>query len=452
MRIGRSAIVALAAAALTLSGCAGGAEDPTPDPTTDAAGEATEEATDDAGEEPEAGDGENDITLWLMGGDTPDELRDYLKTTYNEKTGGTLTIEEQGWGDAVAKLVTALPDAANTPDVTEIGNTWSPTFTTVGAFSDISDMMDELGGDSLVESFVDVGTVDGANYAVPYYFGSRYIFYRTDIWSAAGKDVPETLAEFNETVASLRTDDQSGFYIGGSDWRNGISWIFANGGELAVQGDDGQWESSLSMPETQEGLKQFQELFQNASNAPATEFDSTPWVNINDNSDTGAPEAATIIAPGWARWSIGDPDPDNDEAVIWNDDKFDIFGLPGVDGGMAPVFAGGSNIAISAASQKQEAAKELMRIIFSDEYQTMLGQNGLGPGNLDFASALGDDKFAQTLIDTAAASKLTPAAPGWAAVEGASLLEEFFGKVAEGGDIAALAAEYDGKITPMLNN
>ena len=129
MRIGRSAIVALAAAALTLSGCAGGAEDPTPDPTTDAAGEATEEATDDAGEEPEAGDGENDITLWLMGGDTPDELRDYLKTTYNEKTGGTLTIEEQGWGDAVAKLVTALPDAANTPDVTEIGNTWSPTCT-----------------------------------------------------------------------------------------------------------------------------------------------------------------------------------------------------------------------------------------------------------------------------------------------------------------------------------
>lgn len=30
--------------------------------------------------------------------------------------------------------------------------------------------------------------------------------------------------------------------------------------------------------------------------------------------------------------------------------KFDIFALPGVDGGVAPVFAGGSNIAISAKS------------------------------------------------------------------------------------------------------
>lgn len=446
MRIRRSAIVALAAAALVLSGCGGDAGDPAPAPD----GEVGDnETTDD-----DAADGDAagaDITLWLMGGDTPDELRDYLKAEYTERTGGTLTIEEQDWGDAVAKLTTALPDAANTPDVTEIGNTWSPTFTTVGAFSDVSDMLGELGGDDLLESFVEVGAVDGSNYALPYYFGSRYIFYRADVWSDAGKDVPQTLGEFNEAVADLRTDDMAGFYIGGSDWRNGISWIFANGGELAVQTPAGDWESTLAMPESQEGLRQFQDLFQNASNAPVTEFDSTPWVNINDNDSTGAPEAATIIAPGWARWSIGDPDPDNDEAVIWNDDKFDIFGLPGVDGGMAPVFAGGSNIAISAASPNQDEARELMRIIFSPEYQTMLGENGLGPANLEYASSLGDDKFAQTLIDTAADSKLTPAAPGWAAVEGASLLEEFFGKISEGGDVAELAAEYDQKITALLN-
>src|SRR4051812_11973016 len=88
-------------------------------------------ATTDA---PAGDDGGKDITLWLMGGDTPDTLRDYLKTEYADATGGTLTIEEQAWGDAIAKLTTALPDADNTPDVVEIGNTWSPTFTNVGAF------------------------------------------------------------------------------------------------------------------------------------------------------------------------------------------------------------------------------------------------------------------------------------------------------------------------------
>ena len=68
------------------------------------------------------------ITMWVAGGDTPQALRDYLSTTYKAKTGGTLTIEEQGWGDLVTKLTTALPDANNTPDVVEVGNDvdWLP--------------------------------------------------------------------------------------------------------------------------------------------------------------------------------------------------------------------------------------------------------------------------------------------------------------------------------------
>jgi N,N'-diacetylchitobiose transport system substrate-binding protein len=395
-----------------------------------------------------------DITLWVMGGDTPETLREFLKTEYADATGGTLTIEQQDWADALSKLTTALPDAENTPDVTEIGNTWSPTFTTVGAFSDITDMYDELGGDKLLQSFVEVGAVDGANYAMPYYFGSRYIFYRKDIWAAAGLEVPTTLAEFNESAAQLKTDSQSGFYIGGEDWRNGISWVFANGGELAAK-DGEEWKSTLSDPNTVEGLEQLQALFADASLAPVTEADSTPWVNINNNAATGAPEAATIIAPGWAHWSIGDltPDPADDTKTIatWNDETFGVFVLPGVDGGAAPVFAGGSNIAISAASKNQAGARELMKIIFSEEYQNLLGANGLGPANLDYASSLGDDQFAQALSESAADSKLTPAAPGWAAVEGSGLLEEFFGKVNAGGDIAELAAEYDAKIDELIN-
>ena len=403
---------------------------------------------------PAADEGGKDITLWVMGGDTPDALRDYLKTEYADATGGTLTIEQQDWADALSKLTTALPDPENTPDVTEIGNTWSPTFTSVGAFSDISDMYDELGGSDLLQSFVEVGAVDGKNYAMPYYFGSRYIFYRKDIWDAAGLPVPATLDEFNESVAALKTAGQSGFYIGGEDWRNGISWIFANGGDLAKKGGD-TWKSSLSDPNTIKGLEQLQALFADASLAPVTEADSTPWVNINNNAATGAPEAATIIAPGWAHWSIGDltPDPEDDTKTVatWNDAVFGTFVLPGVDGGAAPVFAGGSNIAISAASQNQAASRELLKIIFSEEYQNMLGANGLGPANTKYASSLGDDQFAKALAESAVDSKLTPAAPGWAAVEGSGLLEEFFGKVNGGGDIKALAAEYDEKIDALIN-
>jgi N,N'-diacetylchitobiose transport system substrate-binding protein len=426
-----ASIAAATAALVVLAGCSTPSEAPNPD---DAKGQ--------------------NITFWLMGGDTPDTLRDYLKTEYKKATGGTLTIEEQGWGDALAKLQTALPDADNTPDVTEIGNTWSPTFTNVGAFSDISDMYDELGGDKLLKSFVDVGKVDGKNYALPYYFGSRYVFYRKDLYAAAGVEVPTTLPQLTEIAQKLHNDSTSGFYLGGEDWRNGVSWIFAYGGDLAKKDGD-QWKSSLSDPKSIEGLEALQELYTSASNAPVTEADSTPWVNINTQPEAAGPEAATIIAPGWAHWSIGDlaPDPKDDTKTVatWNDDVFGAYVLPGVDGGVAPVFAGGSNIAISASSKNQAGARELMKIIFSKEYQEMLGANGLGPANSDYVSSLGDDQFAKALIESALGSKLTPAAVGWAGVEGSGLLEEFFGKVNAGGDVASLAAEYDKKIDELIN-
>lgn len=439
MKIVRMAAVG-AVAALALTACSS-SDDSGDDATTGTSGGGSAEAA--------------DITLWLAGSDTPDELRDYLVTTFEEENpGSTLTIEEQDWTDLVTKLTTALPDANNTPDVVEIGNTQSPTFTTIGAFRDLSPIYDELGGDDLLQSFVEVGEVDGANYALPYYFGSRYMFYRADIWDAAGVEVPTTLEEFGDAVTSLTTEAQSGFAIGGQDWRNGISWVFANGGELATV-DGEEWTSTLSDPNTITGLEQWQEVYQNASNVPPTEKDLSYWDFLNDGTDGTAPDAATIMAPGWARWSIGDLTTNDDGEEVRDgmadDSKFDIFALPGVDGGVAPVFAGGSNIAISAQSQHPELSENLLRIIFSEEYQTMLGENGLGPANSQYVDSLGDDKFAQTMIETAAESKLTPAAPGWAAIEGASVYEELFQKIAEGGDVTALAAEYDEKLTPMLN-
>ena len=437
----RFTTVLAASLALGLAACSGAATDPGTDaPTTSESPSAAESA---------------EITLWVAGGDTPEALREYLVTTFAEENpGSTLRIEEQAWPDLVTKLTTALPDAANTPDVVELGNTQAPTFTTVGAFLDLTDMYDELGGENLLQSFVEVGTVDEKIYALPYYFGSRYMFYRPDLWAAKGVEVPTTLAEFTDAAKALTTDEMSGFAMGGQDWRNGISWVFANGGELATV-DGTTWTSTLTDPNTITGLEMWQDLTRGASKLPATERDVAYWDFLNDGTDGAAPAAATIMAPGWARWSIGELTTNDagDEVRDGMADaaKYDIFALPGVDGGIAPVFAGGSNLAISAQSQNPELAKALLRIIYSEDYQRMLGENGLGPANTLYTDSLGDDKFASTMIETAENSKLTPAAPGWAAIEGAFVYEELFQKIAEGGDVAALAAEYDEILTPMLN-
>lgn len=439
--------IAVTMAAVALVAC--GSDDSSSDApeATDAPAETT------AGEESPAADGD-DLTLWLAGTDTPEAALTYLTETYASTTGGELSIDQIGWGDLIPSLTAALPDSSSTPDVFETGNTQTATFSAVGAYSDLSASFGELGGDALLPGFVEAGSVGDTVYSLPYYFGSRFAWYRKDLYEAAGVAEPTTLQEFTEVNAALKAAG-SGAYIPGQDWRTGIAWIFANGGDLATY-DGGEWVASLSSPESVAGMQMWQELFMTASVAGATDTDETAYQAINDEY---LPDAAvgTTLAPNWAYWSLGDiSENDDGEAVAtWNPDTFGAYALPGVDGGVAPVFAGGSNIGISAASENQDAALELMKIIFSDEYQTILAENGLGPANTDFGSvyvdSAADSAIAQISLDTAAASKLTPAAPGWTSVEEQQLLEQYFQAVAEGGDVASLAAEYDDKINAVLN-
>ena len=455
------ALVGFALAAATLVGCG---SDDTDDEATNAASESTEsaEADESAGDTDDTGDTEDgegpadgqDLTLWLAGTDTPEAALTYLTETYAATNGGTLTIEQIGWGDLIPSLTAALPDSSTTPDVFETGNTQTATFTAVGAYSDLTANYEQLGGDSLLQGFVDAGSIGDTVYALPYYFGSRFAWYRKDLYTDAGVEVPGTLKEFTDVNATLRAAG-SGAYIAGQDWRDGIAWIFANGGELATYDGD-QWTASLSSPESIAGMEMWQELFTTGSVASPTDTDATAYQAINDDFLPNT-DVATTLAPNWAYWSLGDiSENDEGEAVAtWNADKFGAYALPGVDGGLAPVFAGGSNIGISAASQNQAEALQLMEIIFSDEYQTILAENGLGPANTEFGSvyvdSAADPAIAQISLDTAAEAKLTPAAPGWTAVEEQQLLEQFFQAVAEGGDVSTLAAEYDDKINAVIN-
>ena len=196
-----------------------------------------------------------DIRVWLNGTDTPQEARDWLKKTFEaDNPGSTLTIEQQEWDGLVEKLTTALSSESETPDVVEIGNTQAPTFTSAGAFSPLTDELDDLGGDDLLPGFVEGATVDGETYAVPYYAGSKYIFYRKDLFEKSGLEVPTTLDEFVEAAATLKKDNPkpanfSGFWFPGQDWRNGAAFIWDAGGDLATA-DGAEWSGSLASPES----------------------------------------------------------------------------------------------------------------------------------------------------------------------------------------------------------
>lgn len=402
----------------------------------------------DDGSESDGGGGAAtaDLRVWLNGTDTPQEARDWLKKSFEDQNpGSTLTIEEQQWDGLVEKLTTSLSSDSETPDVVEVGNTQAPTFTTAGAFSDLTDEVSAWGGSDLLPGFVDGATVDGSTYAVPYYAGSKYIFYRKDLFAKSGLEVPTTMDEFVQAAITLKKDNPqptsfSGFWFPGQDWRNGAAFVWAAGGDLAVD-DGGTWKGDLSAPESVAGLEMAQTLLEQASGAPKDGNEADPQTPFCNN------EIGMMSTPGWVRGLIEDPEagcPDMMKDV-------GVFALPGNDGSPAPVLLGGSDIAVSAQSPNQDLAKKAVALMLSDDYQTILAQNGLTPAKQSLATLLGDDEFAAATVAAASQAKLTPAAAGWASVEGSRVLEDLFVDIAQGGDVAQLAAAADQKLADQLN-
>ncbi|MBW9110523.1 extracellular solute-binding protein [Microbacterium trichothecenolyticum] len=417
------AVALIGASALVLAGCAGGSGG-------------------DGGSSSEEG---AEIRVWLVGTDTPQDARDYLKKTFeDENPGSTLVIEEQQWTGLVDKLTTSL-SSNDSPDIVEMGNTQAPAFTSSGALLSLADIEGELGGDDLLPGFVEAGSWDGTLYAAPYYSGARVVFYNTAMYEQAGVAVPTTLDEYvsNGVALAEALPGVSGVYFPGKDWYNGLPFIWENGGEIAVQDGD-EWDAQLSSDESLAGLAQVQELMTKASLAPKDGDEADGWVPFRTE------QSATYSAPSWAYWSIVADEDKQPTAVA---DITGYYALPGMDGGAAQVFAGGSNVGIAAKSKNPDLAKSALEIMLSDEYQTILAENGLVPALVSLGDkvAAATPELASVIAEAAANSKLTPASPNWADVEAQGIMQDLFVNIANGGDLKELATAADEQIESILN-
>jgi len=388
------------------------------------------------------------LRVWMMNNSVSEPARDWLKKTFEEQhPGSTLTIEIQQWDGIVSKLQTSLASAGSTPDIIEFGNTQAPTFASVGALLSLDDMKKNLGGDSLTKSLVELGSYGGAMYAAPFYAGSRLFYYRKDMFEAAGVTVPTTIDELTAAATTLQKANPtgnanfSGLYLPGISWQEALAWQFTNGSRLATE-DGGTWKGALSTPKSQKALSRLQEMWQTGSTSGGITdgvIAEQPWLPFNSG------ETAMFFGFNWHLHKI-------DPALI-SSGKVGFFGFPPAEaGGVGRPFAGGSNIAISAKSKNQDLAKKALSLIFSKPFQEYFAtEGGWVPGNLDYAAALGDDELAKLTTDAVRNSVGTPAAKNWALVESARVIDDFYVAVAAGGDVKALAAAADKRLTSLLN-
>ncbi|NHI17609.1 extracellular solute-binding protein [Microbacterium excoecariae] len=411
-------LAALGASALALASCSSGSADAE---TADAGGE---------------------LTVWIVGTDTPDTAREYLVDTFeSENEGWTLRLEEKTWADVSETYVAAL-QSNDTPDVVEVGNTQAIGFIDQGLFADLGDIRGDLG--ELNQGLEEAGTYDGSFYAAPYYAGGRVVFYSPEI--VDGEDLPATLDEYVEQGIGYRTDGVSGIYAPGRDWYNMLPYVWANGGEIAVQDGDA-WDAQLSSPESVAGLEMLQSVYEQASNAPADGVETDAHVPFC------AGETAFLSAPAWMQWSILAPaDGENPGCPDTYGADLGAFALPGMtEGETAPIFAGGSNLGVAALSPNQDQAKAVVEIMLSAGYQDLLAEGGLTPALLESADALPDTPVAQAQATALANSKGVPTSPNWAEVESSLVIQDALVRIAQGEDVQEVATALDAEIESILN-
>lgn len=385
------------------------------------------------------------VRVWFMEGSISDAAQKYLKTEFEKQNeGNTLQVEVQQWDGIVSKLQTSLASKNESPDLVEIGNTQTTSFTSVGAFADVTDMKEKLGGDHLIPSFVEASSVDGKIYAYPLYAGARGVFYRTDLFEKAGIAVPKTIDEFKDAVIKLQEanpenkDGFSGMYLAAVDPHGVESFLFAAGFDYAkLEGDT--WKSQVTTPESIAALKQAQEIFQKGTTfGQDTQASQKSFERYFNDGTVGA-----MIATGNVGTKI--------DKALWDENKVGVMAIPSKTADTpGATFAGGSNIALATNSKNPELGKKALEIIFSEGFQKLIAEDGWVPGNTSFGKSV-DGPFKDIAATIVENSKLTPNTPQWGVAVGDNKVNDFFTRLAKGEDVESTAKTFEGDLNSILN-
>jgi N,N'-diacetylchitobiose transport system substrate-binding protein len=396
----------------------------------------------------------NSITVWLQvdaQSGWPDVVAAANKQFEADHPGWNVDVQYQTWGTHLQKFDATLAGGSG-PDVIEMGNTEMTKYMAAGAFADItSDKAKFPNSSSWLKGLKDSATYNGKLYGVPYYAGSRVVIYRTDYFKSVGiTKAPTSLSQFvadgKKLQAKYGAKDKtfSAFYVAGPDWYSALAYVYDYGGSIAKT-SKGQWVGTLNEPPAIAGLTAFKQTFDALSKASKTQDEAHPFPTTPFSQG----HAASFIGPGWQFGYALDPKAGNPKlkSVIA------AFPMPShIAGKTMPAFAGGSDLAIPAASPNKSLAEDWISDFTSSTSEAGIMKSGNLPNSTALLTQVSGTPGKQ-LAQAAQSTWFVPTAKNWANVENANVLRNMLTQIVTGKksvqDAAAAASK---QITSMLNS
>ncbi|GLI26359.1 sugar ABC transporter substrate-binding protein [Agromyces rhizosphaerae] len=130
----------------------------------------------------------------------------------------TVNLENVGAGEEqYTKMQNAIDAGSGGPDVAQVTYDSVPSFAVTGALADVSQYTDADLDELFLSGVLQNVRVSGATYGVPQDFGPGVMYYREDVFSDAGVEVPETWDEYAAAAETVRSgsDSYMTFFDGG---------------------------------------------------------------------------------------------------------------------------------------------------------------------------------------------------------------------------------------------
>jgi N,N'-diacetylchitobiose transport system substrate-binding protein len=361
------------------------------------------------------------------------------------------------WADRTTDWQKALASGKNAPDITELGNTDTPTEASLGMLANIKPQVNAWSDKSdIVPGMLANDTQGSSIYAVPWFGGVRGIWYRKNEFQAAGiSSPPTTWTALVSDAKALMKKYPGSFGIGApSNYDYALaSFIWGAGGQVAVQ-QGGKWAGQLTSPQAEAGIKFYVDLTTTDKVSPAkyigqTELGNPGATSGGSNEDFGLGRLGMYIDGPWAQAEF--PANSVDKA------GWASFPIPSENGpDPAPAFAGGSDLGVFATSKYTTADWDLIQLMDSESNSTTFANlQGFFP---PYTSKLtgGAYSSSQLMSGFAKAATITDIAPfnakNWAIVDTTDEILPTMTKALEkGANFASTVSQANAEMTSVLN-
>ncbi|HEY7260600.1 MAG TPA: extracellular solute-binding protein [Trebonia sp.] len=444
MRLKITALAACSAAALAIAGCSSGSNS-------------------GSGGSSSSTNAPSELTVWRMGSSTAPQVKwmngiiTQFHKDYPAYKNTKVNVVWVPWANRTTDWTNALTSGKNAPDITELGNTDTPTEASLGALANISG---EVNGWStkpdVVSGMLANDTQNGNVYGVPWFGGVRGIWYRKDQFAAAGiTSTPTTWAQLLTDAKKLQAKYPGTYGLGApSNYTNAIvSFIWGAGGQVATE-SNGKWTAQLTSPASEAGIKFYADLMLSDKVSPSkyigqTELGNPGATSGGSNEDFALGKLDMYIDGPWAANEF--------PANAVDKSNWASFPIPSQNGQTsAPAFAGGSDLAIWSGSKNQTPAWDLLQLMDSEANATSFANlQGFFP---PFTSKLtgGDYSSSQLMSGFAKAATNTQISPlnakNWSTADATdAIIPTMMKQLMRGADFQSTVSKANTQLQNVLN-